>query len=280
MDADAEQDQRRRTWGRVASGWAARSEVTEANQESVSDWLIHRSDPQPGQVVLDLAAGPGGLGHRVAECVGPDGRVISADLAPEMVEVARRLGAAQGLVNVEYRTLDAERMALDDDNVDVVLCRSGLMVMADPGAAVREARRVLRPGGAMAFSVFTTAAENPWVSVSLRPFVERGHFSPPEPGGPGMFSLGEEGRIRALVTGAGFAPPEIEAVDYDMRFSDDAAVWSLVTEMNARLSPIVKTMEDVEREAMRRAVIDAYAPYRDADGSYRVPARVLAGLAR
>jgi SAM-dependent methyltransferase len=280
MDADARQDQRRRTWGRVASGWAAGSELTEAQQAPISDWLIDRTDPQPGQVVLDLAAGAGGLGHRVADLVGPQGRVISTDFAPEMVAAARQLGEERGLGNVEYRTLDAEQMDLGDDSVDVVLCRSGIMVMADPQAALTESRRVLRAGGALGFSVFTTAAENLWASVGVRPFAQRDLSAPPESGGPGMFSLGDEDRLGELVAGAGFSPPEIERVDYEHRFSDDSAVWRLVAEVNARLAPIVETFKNDEREAMRRAVIDAYAAYRKADGSYSVPACVFAVLAR
>jgi hypothetical protein len=88
------------------------------------------------------------------------------------------------------------------------------MVMADPHAALTESRRVLRAGGALAISVFTTAAENLWASIGVRPFAQRGLFAVPEPGGPGMFSLGDEDRLRELVAGAGFSPPEIEGVDY------------------------------------------------------------------
>lgn len=170
-------------------------------------------------------------------------------------------------------------MDLGDDSVDVVLCRSGIMVMADPSAALLEVRRVLRPDGRLAFSVFTTAEENPWATTAVPPFVQRGHVTPPEPGGPGMFALGDEGQLRALVTDAGFALPEIAVVCYEHSFSDDAAVWSFVTDVNALLSPIVKSMEAGERDAMRRAVIDAYGPWRTADGSYHLPARVLAVLA-
>src|SRR5205809_70142 len=81
-----------------------------ADAAPVNDWLAERADPQPGQTVLEIAAGTGDLGLRLAERVGATGRVISTDFAPQMVDVARRNGSARGLGNVEYRVLDAERM--------------------------------------------------------------------------------------------------------------------------------------------------------------------------
>lgn len=280
MSEAANRDQQIQRWNRVASGWADGSHSSEAQQGPVTDWLIDRANPQLGQVVLDLAAGAGGLGHRVAELVGPNGRVISTDFAPAMVEAARRLGEAQGLTNIEYRTLDAERMDLADACVHIALCRSGIMVMPNPGLALRESRRVVRVGGSFAFSVFATPTENPWVTLGVRPFVERGLVAPPAPGGPGMFALGDAKRLRELVLASGFSNVEVDVVDYDNVFEDDAAIWHLVEEMNAALAPLVQGLEADQRAEMRRAVIDSYADYRSADGAYAVPARVFAVLAQ
>jgi len=280
MGNDDDQENGRRIWGRVAPGYAAKHRTGEANFAAVSDWLIDRADPEPGQVVLDLAAGAGGLGHRVANLVGPDGRVISTDFASEMVEIAQRLGAEQGLDNVEYRTLDAEQMELDTASIDAILCRSALMVMPDPGAALSEARRVLRPGGSLAFSTFTTPEANPWVALQGRTFLRRGLISPPEPGAPGMFSMGDPDRVRELVTGAGFDDPEIEAVKFDFRFDDADHIWSTIVDINALLGPIVKAMPPGERAEIRTAVIEGFADFRANDGSYPVPAEAQAVLAR
>ena len=82
-----------------------------------------------------------------------------------MVDAARRNGEARGLENVEYQVLDAERMGLDDDSFDGVLCRWGYMLMADPAAALEETRRVLRDGGTLAFAVWQTPDRNAWAAI-------------------------------------------------------------------------------------------------------------------
>src|SRR5215211_7340883 len=126
----------------MATGWENRREWLMKQMGSVNDWILEKVDPQPGETILDIAAGTGDLGLNVAERVGDDGRVISTDFAPEMVDVARRQGEARGVTNVEYRVLDAERMDLEDDSIDRVVCRFGYMLMADPAAALAETKRV------------------------------------------------------------------------------------------------------------------------------------------
>ena len=148
IDLDQYREQSRATWGRMASGWEDRREWLMEITGPVNDWLIDKADPQPGHTILDVAAGTGDLGFRAAERVGQDGRVISTDFASEMVDVARRNGEARGVSNVEYRVLDAERMDLDDDSVDGVVCRWGYMLMADPAKALGETRRVSRSAAA------------------------------------------------------------------------------------------------------------------------------------
>jgi ubiquinone/menaquinone biosynthesis C-methylase UbiE len=145
--------------------------------------------------VLDLAAGPGGVGHRAAELVVPDGGVLSADLATAMVEAAQRIGAQRGLSNVEYRVIDAQAIDLDDDAVDVIVCRSGFMLMPHPADALREARRVLRTVGNLAFSVFAAPERTPFVGVPPSVFIELGHLQPPPPGAPGVFAMSDPLRI-------------------------------------------------------------------------------------
>ena len=279
MDLDTYRRESRETWASVAHGWEDRREWMLAITGAVNDRLLDRVDPKPGQTVLEIAAGPGELGFQVAERVGEEGRVISTDFAPEMLDIARRQGEARGIGNVEYRVLDAENMDLDDDSVDAVVCRWGYMLMADPAAAFRETRRVLRDGGPLAFAVWRTAERNPWASVPAMTLVQLGHVPPPEPGAPGIFALGEPARISELVTGAGFGEPEREEIAFEFRYADFDDLWDTLI----RLSPIGGVIDELpadEREGTREAIMQNIAPYRNDDGSYTAPAATWAVSAR
>ena len=128
----------------------------------VSHWMIEAVAPQPGQRVLELAAGLGRDGLLAAELVAPLGGVIVSDQAEAMLAGARARAAALGLANVEFQVLNAEWIDLPLASVDTVLCRWGYMLMADPAAALAETRRVLRPGGRVALAVWDEIARNPW----------------------------------------------------------------------------------------------------------------------
>lgn len=273
MDVEEFREQSRQTWGTMAAGWEARDGFLEHNMGLVNDWIIDQTQPRPGQVVLDVGAGPGDLGHRIAGLVAPDGRVLSTDFAQEMVTVAQRLGADRGLSNVEYRQLDAEHMDLPDNSVEAVVCRSGYMLMGDPAAAFRETRRVLRPGGVLAFSVFTTPDRNPWGSVPGATLVQRGHLPPPQPRGPGPFALADPDHIRDLLTNAGFTEPDITSIDFTFHYTDADDAWNAIIDLNGPLAVIIDALPTDERAATRAAVLDAYAKYEQGDGSYPVPAQ-------
>lgn len=276
MDVDRYRQQSRLTWESMATGWEARHAFLERNMGLLNDWIIDQTAPEVGQVVVDVGAGPGDLGHRMASLVGSQGRVISTDFALEMVEVARRLGASRGLTNVEYRQLDAEAMDLGDDTVDVVVGRSVYMLLADPAPALSEARRVLRPGGSVAFTVFTTPDRNPWAAVPGAALVQLGHLTPPQPGAPGVFALGSPAHVRDLVAAAGFSDVTVEQIDFVFHYDDEDDAWQAVVDLNGPLAVIIEQLSGDERESSRRAVLDRLEPFRDSDGSYPVPAQALA----
>jgi ubiquinone/menaquinone biosynthesis C-methylase UbiE len=279
-DLDAYREQSLETWGKMASGWEDRNEWMTGATGLVNEWIVEKADPQPGQTVLDIAAGPGDLGFRVAARIGDGGRVLSTDFAPEMVAAARRIGAGQGLANVEYRVLDAERMDLDDDSVDAVVCRWGYMLMADPAAALRESRRVLRDGGPLAFAVWAAPDRNPWAALPAMTLVQRGHMPPPEPGAPGIFAMADPDSIRTLVTGAGFAEPELEEIEFDFRYADFDEFWDVLIRVAGPLARAIEALPEDERQATREAIEQSIAPFRAEDGSYATPAVCWGALAR
>jgi SAM-dependent methyltransferase len=279
IDLEKYRQESREGWARMAPRWAERREWLMGFTGVVNDRLVERASPEPGQTFLEVAAGTGDLGFQVAERVGEDGHVLCTDFTPEMVEAARREGERRGAGNVEYRVLDAERIELGDDSVDGVVCRWGYMLVPDPVAAFAEARRVLRAGGPLSFAVWEAADRNPWASVPGMTLVQRGHMPPPQPEGPGMFSMGDPDRIRSLVTAGGFGEPDLEEVEFAFRYDSEDDVWNFV----ARVSPVASLLgelPDDEREATREAILQGLAPFRASDGSYAAPAATWVVLAR
>jgi ubiquinone/menaquinone biosynthesis C-methylase UbiE len=240
--------------------------------------MIRKLDPQPGNTVLELAAGLADTGFMAARTVGETGRVIITDFAPEMVTAARRRAQEMGVHNAEFRVLDAERMDLETDSVDGVLCRWGYMLMSDPAAAFAETRRVLRSGGRLAFSVFAALERNPAPLLVVRVLVRQGHIPPPDPEEPSS-ALADPGHIRELVVRAGFAEPEIEEISFRWTFADHDDYWRFLTEVAGPISSVLRTLSPEVQAQVREQVHEAAEPFRSGEG-YDFPTVCLNAVTR
>jgi ubiquinone/menaquinone biosynthesis C-methylase UbiE len=232
--------------------------------------MVEALDPQPGQTILELAAGAGDTGFAAATIVGNAGRLISTDFAPNMVDAARAESQRLGLSNVEARVLDAERMELEDDSVDGVLCRWGYMLMAEPETALRETRRVLREGGRLALSVWAAPESNPWASVPGRLLREQTGVPPPDPTAPGVFAMADPQRTRSLLINTGFEVRRMEDVGVSWRFDDFDAYWTFLNEHAGAIAVAITALSEEDQLALRGRIGEAVEPYRT-NGKYELP---------
>ena len=238
-------------WEAMAPGWDARHAYFEEEARPVTDRMLERLDPSRGDTILDVAAGTGVVGFSAAGMVGETGRVIISDFADAMVDSAAKRAEQLGFENVECRVLDAEQLDLPDDSIDGVVCRWGYMLMADPAAALRETRRVLRPGGRAACAVFSGPEENPWAALPSSVLQQQGHIPPPEPGMPGILALADRERLRRLFTQAGFADPDVEGVPFDLRFAGIDDYWGFLTGVAGAIAMVLNRLSEDDQERVR-----------------------------
>jgi SAM-dependent methyltransferase len=279
MDPEEQRAASRQMWERAAPGWGKRADAIRDFGMPVSVAMIEGVGLQPGQRVLELAAGPGDTGFMAAELVQPGGTLLSSDGAEAMIEVARRRAAEAGLTNVEFKPLDLEWIDLPTASVDAVLCRWGIMLTVDPEAAAQEIRRVLRSGGRAALAAWDKAESNPWATIPSRALMELGHGQPPDPDAPGPFALGGEGQLTELLEGAGFEDVTVKTVDVP-RFYDRVEQFVEDTlEMSPTFGATLAELGQAQRQEVLEHVSKGAQRFVDEQGRLVVPGLALVGLA-
>ncbi len=196
--------------------------------------------------------------------------VLSTDFSPAMVEAARR----RSIKGAEHRVVDMQAIDLPDASVDAVVCRFGYMLVPDPALALRETRRVLRPGGRLAFATWAPAARNPWATAYGPVLIERGLQEPPKPGEPGQFALAEPEQITRLARAAGFEEVAVEEVPVEYRFADWAEYRRVITSLGATLRATLQALPDdvlVDVDEAARARIARF----HRDSGYVIPGLTL-----
>jgi SAM-dependent methyltransferase len=263
----------------LAPTWAKRSPQIEQVTAPVREWLVRELAPSEGDVILELAAGVGDTGFDAAQLIGERGKLISSDFSPRMLDEARRRGAERGVRNAEYQVVDAERIGLDDDSVDGVICRYGYMLMADTAAALAETRRVLRPAGRLAFAVWGPPERNPFFSILGVELVERGHVPPPEPPpAPGIFAMSAEERIAQLLEAAGFGDVRIAEVEVRFPVPSVQEYLEFTADTAGPIAIVLRGLSEGDRDALVPELEEAFAKFAVADG-YELPGLTLCAVA-
>ena len=278
-DADAYRKEARARWGEQAKGWSARAEDMGRATMPVSVWLVDALQLQPGDEVLELAAGTGEVGFLAAEQIAPGGTLISSDFAPEMITAAQKRAEQMGITNVRFRQIDAEGIDQPAGSLDGVVCRWGYMLMADGEAALQETRRVLKPGAHVALAAWTSASENPWASIPGSELVERGHLERPDPNAPGQFAWARAGTIEGHLEAAGFGEYVVEPLDFVFIHPSVDAWIDTTLDCASRFRHALEGLSAAEREDARAAMRERAIEYVQEDGSVVLPARTWVAAA-
>jgi SAM-dependent methyltransferase len=279
-DPDEYRSRSRERWERAAEGWGLRRAMMEQATRPVSAWLVDAIAPQPGQAVLELAAGPGDTGLLVAELLRPGGRLVATDGAEPMVELIRARARELGLADiVEARRMEAEWIDLSAASVDAVLCRWGFMLFADPDSALRETRRVLKPGGRVALAAWDGPERNKWSSAIGAELVARGLAEPPEPGAPGQFAWSDRDAIAERLRDAGFFDVVVDTIPFVFAYDDADAWWDAQIDLSMTLRDTLLGLDPAARDELMEACQARMAEHVQPDGRLIVPASTHVALA-
>ena len=278
FDAAKYKNAQREQWNKDGAAWRRWTPTLERWYGVATRQMLDLARIQPGQRILDVAAGAGEPAVSAAERVGPGGYVLATDISEGVVELARQVAAERGLQQIETRAMDGEKLDLPDASFDAVLCRLGLMYMPHPVTALREWRRVLRPGGRVAVAVFSTPDRNSWGALPASVIRQRAQLPPPVPGQPGPFSLGAPGLLEDLFRQAGFADPEVLAVPVPHKSASAAEYVGVTREAFGAFNAMMANLPPEERDSVWNEVEVSMRRF-ESPGGFEAPGECLAGAA-
>lgn len=262
-------------WHSVAEAWEEFHEYIEASVRPVTRRMLEMARLRTGETVLEVGGGVGTLGLRLAELVGSSGKAVLTDAAPGMVEAAQRRVSSLGVTNVEVSVQNGEALDLPDARFDAVVCRMGYMLIPSPDRAFAEARRVLRDGGRLSFSVWAGPEHNVWALLLGMGLMQSGISGGPDPFGPGgLFSLADRDRLETLLREAGFQDVQMEEVDSPHSFTDATAYWDTISKLAGPLAVILERTPKPLVDEVKANVISAAKQYQTPQG-VELPGRAL-----
>ena len=249
-------------WGARARDWA---ELQEVQNRPVFVAAFEQMGLQPGATYLDVGCGSG-LAVQIAAARGAT--VAGLDASPNLIAIAR-----ERTPTGEFHTGDLESLPFEDRTFDFVTGFNAFQFAGNPGLALREARRVAKPG-AQVLIMTPGNPEERQVAIlltALQPLLP-----PPPHGAPGPFALSDETALRAFAAGASLAPTELFDVGCHWIYPGLS-----IAQRGLRSSGLAaRAVANASEDAVYAAQEHALQPFRQADGSYVVPVTYRCLLAR
>ena len=230
--------------------------------KNVTDALVEFADPRPGERVFDVACGTGAPSLKVARRVGPSGLVVATDLNEEPLKIAAQRAKERGLQNMRFERADVHSLPYGEKEFDLVTSRFGVMFFADLPRALGEIRRVLKPGGRVAFAAWGSF-DQPYFQSTVQIIMRHTGAALPVAAAT-MFKFGQQGLLADALTAAGFAEANDEVRTVPWVWPD--ALKELWAYFQAVTSPFRSVLDTAKgRDDIEREVLDAIRSYWDGD---------------
>jgi ubiquinone/menaquinone biosynthesis C-methylase UbiE len=264
FDPQAVRDFEYAGWERAAAQYAAT--FARATQGFI-DELLDAARVGAGMRALDLACGPGPV---TAALAGGGALPVGLDFSPAMITLAR--GAHPDL---RFEEGDAEMLPFDDGLFDAVVANFGIHHVPSPIRALGEARRVLRPGGRVAFTAWTPPAENiAWrlLYEAISAYGDLAAANTPPPGG----TIRQPEDLLRLLDAAGFTETEAKRVHREWRVAAARDLLEGFRRGTVRTAALIDAQPAAALPAIEAAIARSVAAYRRPDG-YAVPIVAILG---
>lgn len=250
-------------------GWDKAAEAYEAGWRDslalVQSRLLEVAAAQPGEQVLDIACGTGLVTLPLASAVTSSGRIVATDISQAMIDIMRREAEKRSLSQLDAFRADAEELeALADNSFDLVTCALGFMYFPEPGRAMTEILRVLRPGGRAVFAVWGARKNCGWAEIF--PIVDARVQSAVC---PMFFHLGTGRSLAWQMENAGFESVTDERLSTELPYADEDAA-SDAAFIGGPVALAYSRFSDEIRDAVRAEYAASIFPFKSGEG-YRIP---------
>jgi ubiquinone/menaquinone biosynthesis C-methylase UbiE len=251
--------------GKTGQRWAEEYEDTDANLAAISSALMAFANPKPGERVLDIGCGCGTTTLILDQAVGRAGKALGIDVSVPMLDVAQAR-AREGKTFAQFSKADAATHPFKPE-FDLLFSRFGVMFFDDPEAAFANIHRAGRKSGRLAFVCWRSFAENEWAFApysAAKPFLPPAEATNPE--APGPFAFADAGRIKAILTRAGFASIVIEKLDSTMNLGASVEIATKQAMSMGPLSRALLEAGDAPRAKVREAVSRRIKDFATSEG--------------
>lgn len=250
-------EQQRQTWNKYSAGWQKWDDLIMSQLKPVGDELTNALILKGNEKILDVASGTGEPGLSLCSRL-PGGMVYGTDLSENMVLIARENSLSKGVKNYVGITCDAAKLPFQDNSIDHVICRFGIMFFPDIAKGLKEMRRVLKKGGTLSVAVWAGPELNPFITLMASTVMQKLGLPAPPPDTPGIFRCALPGLSSKLLQDVGMKSVTERNIKGIAGFDSSLHYWNVMKDvagpiMQALTKASDKLFAEVKRDVIEKA---------------------------